>query len=36
MYVWGDKVVFSLYEFKSMFGLFQGVRISQIDMCDAN
>lgn len=35
MYVWGDKVVFSLYEFKSMFGLFQGVRISQIDMCDA-
>ena len=35
MYVWGDKVVFSLYEFKSMFGLFQGVRISQIDICDA-
>ena len=35
VYVSGDKVVFSLYEFKSMFGLFHGVRVSQIDMCDA-
>ena len=35
MYVSRDKVVFNLYEFKSMFGLFQGVRISQIDICDA-
>ena len=35
MYVSRDKVVFNLYEFKSMLGLFQGVRISQIDICDA-
>ena len=35
MYVSGDKVVFSLHESKSIFGLFQGVRVSQIDMCDA-